>query len=138
MSAPSVPQDLLRRALVGHHDAAFTVRRAHEEVILIAPYVEAQLAHHRIVPQEVSELRVVVEVVDRYHFDVGALVENAEDAPTDPAEAVDPHSDAHRPASSAPKAASRSPSSTARKAYAQPLSNQVSVFATRLPTTMVA
>ena len=43
----------------------------------------------RVVLQEVAELLVLEEVVDRDDLDVPTVGQDAEDAPADPAEAVD-------------------------------------------------
>src|SRR6185436_3423831 len=98
--------------------------------------------HHRVVLQEVDQLLVVEQVVDRRDLQVGAGGEDAEDAAADAAEAVDADLDAHRAPPSAwaapSSAVQRRTRSTTRWAYPQPLSNQVRVFDTWLPRVMVA
>src|SRR5207245_2048147 len=80
-------------------------------------------AHHGVVLEEVGEVVVVEEVVDRGDLDVVAVGQDPEDGPSDSAEAVD--SDAYHffspPRSSSMKRSSRS---TTRFAYPHPASYQ--------------
>ncbi len=57
--------------------------------------------HHRVVAQQVGQLLVVEEVVDRHDLDVVAVAEDAKDAAADAAETVDADADCHHAASCA-------------------------------------
>ncbi len=72
--------------------------------------------HDRVVLQEVRQVGVVEEVVDRDDLHLGMVDEDAEHGPSDPPEPVDPHADRHRDAPPASRSSrtNRSIKSTAR------------------------
>ena len=127
------PRDLRRVLLLGHQH----LPAADRQRVAIRRNVLLEDAHDGVVLQEVREVRVVVQVVDRRDLDVVAVREDPEHRPSDPAEPVDADPD-HAASRRASSRANRSIKSTARCAYPYPASYQDSVFETFPPSTIVA
>jgi hypothetical protein len=83
--AELAPRDLRRVPLLGHEHLLAADRHR----VAIRRDVLVKNAHHGVVLQEIRQVRVVIEVVDRRDLDVVAVREDAEHRPSDPAEAVD-------------------------------------------------
>ena len=101
-----------RRALQSQDALLQTRRQALDNRVDL--YLALESAHHGVVLEQVGELRVVEQVVDRHHLDVVALAQNAKDAAADAAETVDSHPRRHQAPSSASIAARSRMRSTTR------------------------
>ena len=95
VDAELAPGDRGGVALGGHRDPpAVDVER-----LVVAADLALEDPHDGVVLQQIGELLVLEEVVDRRHLDVVAVGEDAEDAAADAAEAVDADPDRHHAAS---------------------------------------
>ncbi len=93
--AEVTPRDLRGVAVFGHDD--LLVVDVHRVAVDADRSFEA--AHHRVVLQQVGQLFVVEQVVDRHDLDVVASAEDAKDTATDTSESVDAYGCLHHAAS---------------------------------------
>ncbi len=103
-----LPRDSRGVPFFRHRDAASPDRHR----MLVGRDVLVEDPHHRVVFEEIGEVGVVVEVVDRDDLDVVPARKNPEDGASDSPEAVDPDPDRH--AAPFSSRANRSRRSTAR------------------------
>jgi hypothetical protein len=96
VDAQLAPGDLGRVALFGHDDLLFV----DVDGVFLHTDSLVEAAHHRVVLQQVGQLLVLEQVVDRHDLDVVAVTEDAEDRAPDAAETVDTHPCRHHAASS--------------------------------------